>query len=67
MGTTIRVSEQTKELLERRKRADETFDDLLARLATEGDDMVAGAWSDETAAVARERLERSRESFGTGR
>jgi hypothetical protein len=65
MGTTIRVSEHTKELLERRKRDDETYDDLLARLATEGDDMVAGAWSEETADVARERLEQSRESFGS--
>jgi predicted CopG family antitoxin len=67
MGSTIHVSDDTKELLERRKREDETYDELLARLATEGDDMVAGSWSSEKADVARERVKKSRESFESGR
>lgn len=64
MGTTIRVSEETKELLERLKREDETFDELLTRLARECDTMNPGVWDAEDAAAAREVLERSRESIG---
>lgn len=63
MGTTIRVSESTKELLERLKREDESFDELLARIARDSDSMNPGVWSEEEADVARERLRRSRESF----
>lgn len=61
--STIRVSDDTKELLERRKRENETFDELLARLATAGKEMNAGAWSSEKADAARKRLKESRASF----
>lgn len=67
MSTTIRVSEQTKEHLERLKREDESFDDLLRRIARENDSMNPGVWSSEQADAARERLRESRESFERGR
>lgn len=63
MGTTIRVSDDTKTMLERLKRDDETFDDLLARLARESSRMNPGVWDTETADAAREVVERSRRSF----
>lgn len=63
MSTTIRVSERTKELLERLKRDDESFDDLLARIARESDSMNPGVWDAEQADAARERLRESRASF----
>lgn len=63
MSTTIRVSETTKELLERLKREDESFDELLARLARESDTMRAGVWNEEQAAAAREAVRESRESL----
>lgn len=64
MSTTIRVSDETKELLTRLKREDETFDELLARIARQGEQMNPGVWSDKQAEAARERLKESRESFG---
>ena len=66
MGTSIRVSETTKAKLERIKRDDETFDELLDRLADIEDTMQAsaGAWAgSEKAKYARETRERVRESF----
>ena len=66
MSTAIRVSDETKEKLERIKRSDESFDELLSRLAALEDTMrdSAGAWSGtdkaEGALRAREEL---RESF----
>lgn len=63
MSTSIRVSEATKEKLERLKESDESFDDLLARLAGEHEPVAVGAWSAEEAADARGAIERSRESF----
>jgi hypothetical protein len=45
------------------KRPDESFDDLLARLAGEGEPIAVGAWSDEEADAARDAVDRSRESF----
>ncbi|MFT4923158.1 MAG: putative CopG family antitoxin [Haloarculaceae archaeon] len=33
MSTSLRISEETKKKLEARKREDESFDELLARLA----------------------------------
>ena len=66
VSTSIRVSEETKEKLERIKRDDETFDDLLSRLADIEDTMAdsAGAWAGtDKAAHAREAIDRSRESF----
>lgn len=63
VSTSIRVSEATKEKLERLKRPDESFDELLARLAGEREPVAVGAWSDEEAQAAREAIDRSRESF----
>ncbi len=63
MSTSIRVSEDTKRKLERLKREDETFDDLLDRLASDEEPIEVGAWSEEQADRAREAVERSRESF----
>lgn len=64
MSTSIRLSEATKAKLERLKREDESFDELLARLAGEREPIAVGAWSDEDADRAREAIDRSRESFG---
>jgi predicted CopG family antitoxin len=63
MSTSIRVSDDTKRLLERLKREDETFDDLLERLAQSEEPIDVGAWSEEEADRARASVKRSRESF----
>lgn len=67
MSTTIRVSDETKAKLERVKRDDETFDELLSRLADLEDTMQesAGAWAGtDKADLAREAREETRGSFG---
>lgn len=62
--TSIRVSERTKAKLARQKREDETWDELLDRLAGDDDDPIeVGAWSEADAERAREAIDRSRESF----
>ena len=63
MSTSIRVSEETKEKLDRLKRDDESFDDLLARLASDEEPIDIGSWDSDTAARARDAIDRSRESF----
>lgn len=63
MSTTIRVSDATKAKLDRLKRDDESFDDLLARLAGEREPVAVGAWSNEEAESARDAISRSRDSF----
>lgn len=63
MSTSIRVSDDTKRMLESLKREDETFDELLARLAKSEKPIDVGAWSNEEAERAREAVKRSRESF----
>lgn len=63
MSTSIRVSDDTKRMLERLKRADETFDELLERLVQREEPIEIGAWSEEEAIRARAAVERSRESF----
>ncbi|WP_336135335.1 DUF7557 family protein [Natronomonas amylolytica] len=63
MSTSIRVSDDTKEMLEQLKREDETFDELLERLAQSEKPINIGAWSEDQADRAREAVERSRESF----
>jgi predicted CopG family antitoxin len=63
MSTSIRVTDDTKRMLERLKREDETFDDLLARLAQSEQPINVGAWSEEEADSARDAVARSRESF----
>jgi predicted CopG family antitoxin len=63
MSTSIRVSDDTKRLLERLKQEDETFDQLLERLAKREQPIEIGAWSEDEADRARDAIERSRESF----
>lgn len=63
MSTSIRVTDDTKEMLEKLKRDDETFDELLERLAQTEKPINIGAWSTEDADRAREAVKRSRESF----
>ncbi|RAW46969.1 hypothetical protein DQW50_00860 [Halorubrum sp. 48-1-W] len=63
MSTSIRVSDHTKRMLERLKREDETFDELLERLAQSEAPINIGAWNEEQADRAREAVKRSRESF----
>jgi predicted CopG family antitoxin len=63
MSTSIRVSEQTKEKLDRLKRDSESFDELLDRLTNDEQPIEIGAWDSETADRAREAIDRSRESF----
>ncbi|MFW6321310.1 MAG: DUF7557 family protein [Halohasta sp.] len=63
MSTSIRVSEQTKAKLDRLKRDNESFDELLDRLASDEEPIEIGAWDSETANRAREAISRSRASF----
>ncbi|GAA0648835.1 antitoxin VapB family protein [Salarchaeum japonicum] len=63
MSTTLRVSDDTKALLEHLKRDDETFDELLERLAQSEKPINVGAWSEDQADRARTAVKRSRESF----
>jgi predicted CopG family antitoxin len=63
MSTSIRVTDDTKEMLESLKRDDETFDELLERLAQTEKPINIGAWSPEDADRARDAVKRSRESF----
>ncbi|MGM0592674.1 MAG: DUF7557 family protein [Halobacteriota archaeon] len=63
MSTSIRVSDDTKRMLERLKRDDETFDELLERLAQSEEPIKIGAWNDAEAEQARDAVKRSRESF----
>ncbi|SEI80527.1 antitoxin VapB family protein [Halohasta litchfieldiae] len=63
MSTSIRVSDDTKQMLQSLKRDDETFDELLERLAQSEQPIDIGAWSEEDADRAREAVKHSRESF----
>lgn len=63
MSTSIRVSEETKEKLDRLKRDDESFDELLDRLASDEEPIAIGSWDSDTADRARDTIDRSRESF----
>ena len=63
MSTSIRVTDDTKKMLESLKRDDETFDELLERLAQTEKPINIGAWSAEDADRARDAVKRSRESF----
>lgn len=61
----IRVSDEIKRELERRKRDDESFNDVLERVLEDDRDLLAGfgSWSDERAEHAREvRQKRKEES-----
>lgn len=66
MSTSFRVSDETKEALNRIKRPDETFDELIARLSDLEDTTQesAGSWEDtDKAKKAREERERTRRGF----
>lgn len=63
MSTSIRVSNETKAKLDRLKRDDESFDELLERLANDEKPITVGAWDSDTADRARDAIDRSRESF----
>ena len=63
MSTSIRVSVETKRMLKSLKRDEETFDELLERLAQSEKPIDIGAWDKEDAERAREAVKRSRESF----
>lgn len=62
----IRVSEETKERLRRRKRTDESFNDVIVRLLDEDRDLLAGFGAaegrkgDTLAETVARRKERSR-------
>jgi len=59
----IRVSTEVKRELERRKREDESFGELIERILDEDRDPLAGAgfWSEEHAERVREERKRSKE------
>ena len=63
MSTSIRVTDDTKRMLESLKQEGETFDELLERLAKSEKPIKIGAWSKEQADRGREAVKRSRESF----
>lgn len=63
MSTSIRVSDDTKRMLERLKRPDETFGELIERLVRHEQPIDIGAWSEEDAERARAVVKCSRESF----
>lgn len=63
MSTSIRVTDETKRMLESLKREDESFDELLERLAQSERPINIGAWSEEDTDRSREAVERSRKSF----
>ena len=67
MGTSIRVSEETKRKLEAVKREGETFDDLLGRIVvdrTEADvETMAGFGGEGIEAHMRRKRERLAEGF----
>jgi hypothetical protein len=59
--TSIPIESATKERLDSLKRDDETWDEFLTRLTSGEDAMEFGAWSDEDAETAMERLRAGRE------
>ncbi|WP_440009042.1 DUF7557 family protein [Halomicrococcus sp. SG-WS-1] len=63
MGTSIRVSDDTKQMLESLKRDDETFNELLKRLAQSEKPIDIGAWDKDDADRVRAAVKQSRESF----
>jgi len=62
----IPVDSSTKERLDRLRRDDESWDELLTRVLPGDEPIDVGAWSDETAGRARESIENSRENWRRG-
>lgn len=72
----IRVSEETKERLRRRKRDDESFNDVITRLLDDNRDLLAGFGAadnragetlEETIARRKERSQRRIENLAESR
>ncbi len=65
MSTSIRISEETKRKLEARKKENESFDELLERLArTEKDVEEMAGWGDEDETEAlKEHMDKKREDL----
>ncbi|WP_135853404.1 DUF7557 family protein [Halorussus salinus] len=63
MSATIPITEGTKDRLSRMKEEDETWDELLRRLADEEAPINVGAWSTDEAEKISETVKRSREGF----
>lgn len=66
MSTTVRISDETKRKLNRIKKSDETFDELLSRLADLEDTMQSSAGSWEGTGKAEKALaerDRMKEGF----
>jgi predicted CopG family antitoxin len=62
MSTSIRISEETKRKIDRLKRPDETFDELINRLASEEEGINFGAIDEETRDRILEGVEEHREA-----
>lgn len=62
--TTISIQDTTKDRLERLKRDDESFDELLRRLAGDEQPVEVGRWDEEDLERGMEAREKSKESFG---
>lgn len=58
--TSIPVDAETKDRLDDLKRDSETWDEFLTRIAADEEPIEAGAWSDEEAETAMERLRAGR-------
>jgi hypothetical protein len=61
--TSIPVNESTKDRLDTLKRDDETWDEFLWRVTSDEEPIEAGAWSDDEAAQAMDKIRQSRESW----
>jgi hypothetical protein len=61
--TSISVSERTKARLDRLKGERETWDEFLQRVTADEEPIEAGAWSDEQAKRAKEKIRESRERW----
>ena len=59
--TSIPVDSETKDRLDELKRDDETWDEFLRRVTSDEAPIKFGAWSDEDAETAMERLRDGRE------
>jgi predicted CopG family antitoxin len=61
--TSIPVDETTKNRLDKLKRDNETWDEFLERVTSDEEPIEAGAWTDEEAEQAMEKIRESRESW----
>lgn len=59
--TSIPIDSSTKDRLDDLKREDETWDEFLTRITGIEEPMEFGAWSDEEAKAAMERVREGRE------